>query len=89
MSYVSYVLCLFMIWQGGQLASPVRMTLAKVKTILGAVSTLAMLCSIIVFSHVGRGARKREIEVLALQVLNCRKREDGTPFILDYFLDFL
>jgi hypothetical protein len=37
----------------------------------------------------GRGARKREIDVLALQVLNCRKREDGNPFILDYFLDFL
>jgi hypothetical protein len=37
---------LFTIWQGGQLASPVRTTLAKVKTILGADYTLAMLCSI-------------------------------------------
>jgi hypothetical protein len=46
---------LFMIWQGGQLASPVRTTLAKVKAILGADYTLAMLCSIIVFSHVGEG----------------------------------
>jgi hypothetical protein len=37
---------MFTIWQGGQLASPVRMTLAKVKTILGADYTLAMLCSV-------------------------------------------
>jgi hypothetical protein len=37
---------LFTIWQGGQLAIPLKTTLAKVKTILGAVSTLAMLCSI-------------------------------------------
>jgi len=37
---------LFTIWQGGQLAIPLRMTLAKVKTILGADYTLAMLCSI-------------------------------------------
>jgi hypothetical protein len=33
---------LFTIWQGGQLAIPVRTTLAKVKTILGADYTLAM-----------------------------------------------
>jgi hypothetical protein len=46
---------LFTIWQGGQLASPVRTTLAKVKPILGTDYTLAMLCSIIVFSHVGEG----------------------------------
>ncbi len=37
----------FTIWQGGQLAIPLKTTLAKVKTILGAVYTLAMLCSII------------------------------------------
>jgi hypothetical protein len=37
---------LFTIWQGGQLAIPLKTTLAKVKTILGADSTLAMLCSI-------------------------------------------
>ncbi len=37
---------LFTIWQGGQLVIPLRMTLAKVKTILGADNTLAMLCSI-------------------------------------------
>ncbi len=37
---------LFTIWQGGQLAIPLKTTLGKVKTILGAVSTLAMLCSI-------------------------------------------
>ncbi len=37
---------LFTIWQGGQLAIPVRTTLAKVKTILGADYTLAMLCSV-------------------------------------------
>ncbi len=36
---------LFTIWQGGQLAIPLKTTLAKVKTILGSVSTLAMLCS--------------------------------------------
>ncbi len=46
---------LFTIWQGGQLASPVRTTLATVKTILGADYTLAMLCSIIVFSRVWEG----------------------------------
>jgi hypothetical protein len=46
---------LFTIWQGGQLASPVTTTLAKVKTILGADHTLAMLCSIIVFSRVWEG----------------------------------
>ncbi len=46
---------LFTIWQGGQLASPVRTTLANVKTILGANYTLAMLCSVIVFSCVGEG----------------------------------
>ncbi len=34
---------LFTIWQRGQLAIPVRTTLAKVKTILGADYTLAML----------------------------------------------
>ncbi len=38
---------LFTIWQGGQLAIPLKMTLAKVKTILGADSTHAMLCSIV------------------------------------------
>jgi hypothetical protein len=37
---------LFTIWQGGQIAIHLKTTLAKVKTILGAVSTLAMLCSI-------------------------------------------
>jgi hypothetical protein len=37
---------LFTIWQGGQLANPVWTTLAKVKMILGANYTLAMLCSI-------------------------------------------
>ena len=37
---------LFTIWQGGQLAIPLKTTLAKVKTILGADSTLAMLCSL-------------------------------------------
>jgi hypothetical protein len=37
---------LFTIWQGGQLAIPLKTTLAKVKTILGADSTPAMLCSI-------------------------------------------
>jgi len=31
---------------GGQLAIPLKTTLAKVKTILGADSTLAMLCSL-------------------------------------------
>jgi hypothetical protein len=34
---------LFMIWQRGQMAIPVRMTLAKVKMILGADYTPAML----------------------------------------------
>ena len=33
---------LFTIWQGGQLAIPLKTTLAKVKTILGADYTLAM-----------------------------------------------
>ena len=37
---------LFTIWQGGQLAIPMWTTLAKVKMILGANYTLAMLCSI-------------------------------------------
>ncbi len=37
---------LFTIWQGGQLAIPVRTTLGKVKTILGADYTPAILCSI-------------------------------------------
>jgi hypothetical protein len=37
---------MFLIWQGGQLAISVSMTLAKVKTILGPNNTLAMLCSI-------------------------------------------
>jgi hypothetical protein len=37
---------LFRIWQGDRLAIPVRTTFAKVKTILGADYTLAMLCSI-------------------------------------------
>ncbi len=37
---------LFTIWQGGQLAIPVRTTLAKEKTILGADYTPAMLCSV-------------------------------------------
>ncbi len=32
----------FTIWHGGQLATPVRTTLAKVKTILGADYTSAM-----------------------------------------------
>jgi hypothetical protein len=36
---------LFTIWQGGQLAIPVRTTLAKVKTIRGAYYTRAMPCS--------------------------------------------
>jgi hypothetical protein len=36
----------FTIWQGGQLATPVRTTLAKVKTILGADYTPAMPCSV-------------------------------------------
>jgi hypothetical protein len=35
---------LFTIWQGGQLAIPLKTILAKVKTILGADSTLAMFC---------------------------------------------
>jgi hypothetical protein len=34
------------IWQGGQLAIPVRMILAKVKTILGGICTPAMPCSV-------------------------------------------
>ncbi len=37
---------LFTIWQGAQLAIPLKTTLVKVKTILGADYTLAMLCSI-------------------------------------------
>jgi hypothetical protein len=37
---------LFTIWQGGQLAIPMRATLAKVKAIMGADYTLAMLFSI-------------------------------------------
>ena len=37
---------LFSIWQGGQLAISMWTTLAKVKMILGANYTLAMLCSI-------------------------------------------
>jgi hypothetical protein len=65
---------LFTIWQGGQLNTPVRTTLAKVKTILGADYTLAMLCGIIVFSRVWEGSGKRQREVLAIQVLNCRKK---------------
>jgi hypothetical protein len=42
LSHMAYEV-LFTIWQGGQLAIPLKTTLAKVKTILGAVSTLAML----------------------------------------------
>jgi len=38
---------LFTIWQGGQLAIPVRTTLAKVKAILGDDYTLAMLCTVL------------------------------------------
>ncbi len=45
LSHMAYEV-LFTIWQGGQLAIPLKTTLGKVKTILGAVSTLAMLCSI-------------------------------------------
>ncbi len=45
LSHMAYEV-LFTIWQGGQLVIPLRMTLAKVKTILGADYTLAMLCSI-------------------------------------------
>ncbi len=45
------------IWQGGQLATPVRTTLAKVKTILGADYTLGaegkksylLLCAFVLF----------------------------------------
>jgi hypothetical protein len=45
LSHMAYGV-LFTIWQGGQPAIPLRTTLAKVKTILGADYTLAMLCSI-------------------------------------------
>ncbi len=45
LSHMAYEV-LFTIWQGGQLTIPLKTTLAKVKTILGADSTLAMLCSI-------------------------------------------
>jgi hypothetical protein len=45
LSHMAYEV-LFTIWQGGQVAIPLKTTLAKVKTILGADSTLAMLCSL-------------------------------------------
>jgi hypothetical protein len=45
LSHIAYEV-LFTIWQGGQLAILLKTTFAKVKTILGAVYTLAMLCSI-------------------------------------------
>jgi hypothetical protein len=45
LSHMAYEV-LFTIWQGGQLAIPLKTTLAKVETILGADSTLAMLSSI-------------------------------------------
>ncbi len=44
LSHMAYEV-LFKIWQGRQLAIPLRTTLTKVKKILGAVCTLAMLCS--------------------------------------------
>jgi len=45
LSHMAYEV-LFTILQGGQLSIPLKTTLAKVKTILGAVYTLAMICSI-------------------------------------------
>jgi hypothetical protein len=37
---------LFSIWQGGQLAIPVRTTLAKLKMIPGADYTFALFCNV-------------------------------------------